>query len=100
MLDVLSDGFRQARDRFRGKAVISEENIDEAVADIRKSLLEADVEYGVAKAFLQRVKEQALGREVSLKAGKGEARLRVSAGDHFVQICQDELEKLMGPVDT
>lgn len=100
MLDVLSDGFRQARDRFRGKTVLSEENVEEAVADIRRSLLEADVEYGVAKKFLQQVKEQALGKEVQLKAGRGDSRMRVGAGDHFVQICQQELEKLMGPVDT
>lgn len=100
MLDVLSDGFRQARDRFRGKTVLSEDNLEEAVADIRKSLLEADVEYGVAKKFLAQVKEQALGKEVQLKAGRGDARMRVNPGDHFVQICQQELEKLMGPVDT
>lgn len=100
MLDVLSDGFRTATDKFRGKATLTEANVEEALGDIRKSLLEADVEYGVAKKFLADVKEQALGRVVQLKAGKGDVRMRVSAGDHFVQICQEELEKLMGPVDT
>lgn len=100
MLDVLSDGFRQARDRFRGKTVLTEENVEAAVADIRKSLLEADVEYGVTKKFLQQVKEQALGKEVQLKAGRGDSLMRVGAGDHFVQICQQELEKLMGPADS
>jgi signal recognition particle subunit SRP54 len=99
MLDVLSDGFRQAKDKLRGKATLTEENVKEALADVRRSLLEADVEYGVAKTFLQRVQSAALGRSVDLKAGRGEERLRVSAGDHFVRICKEELENLMGPVD-
>ena len=98
MMDVLSEGFRQARDKFRGKTTLSDENIDEALTAIRQSLLEADVEYGVAKKFLAEVKEQALGRQVQLKAGGG--AMRVSAGDHFVKICQDELVKLMGPADS
>jgi signal recognition particle subunit SRP54 len=99
MLDVLSDGFRQARDRIRGKTTLTEENIDEALGDIRKSLLEADVEYGVVRTFLSRVKEEALGRQVQLKAGTGGQAVRVGAGEHFVQICHDELAKLMGPAD-
>lgn len=100
MLDILSDGFRQAKERLRGKATLSEENITDAIADIRRSLLEADVEYGVAKKFLERVKEEALGQTVQTKAGKGAGAMRVSAGDHFVKICQTELENLMGPVDS
>ena len=100
MLDVLSDGFRQAKDRIRGKTTLTEENIDEALGDIRKSLLEADVENGVSRTFLSRVKEQALGRKVQLKAGDGTTGMRVGAGEHFVQICHDELAKLMGPADS
>jgi signal recognition particle subunit SRP54 len=100
MLDVLSDGFRQARDKFRGKATLTEENIEAAIGEIRRSLLAADVEYGVARKFLADVKEQALGQSVLLKAGAGTGALRVSAGDHFVKICQEELTKLMGPADA
>ena len=98
MLDVLSDGFRQARDKFRGKTTLNSDNIDEAIAAIRQSLLEADVEYAVAKKFLSDVKTEALGRSVQLKTAGG--GMRVSAGDHFVKICQDELVKLMGPGDA
>ena len=99
MLDVLNDGFRNAVDKFRGRTKLSEENIQAALEEIRKSLLEADVEYGVAKKFLREVKERALGTAVELKAGSGGERVKVSAGDHFVGICQEELENLMGPAD-
>ena len=97
MLDMLSEGFKKATSRFSGKAKLSEDNIVDALDDIRTSLLEADVEYGVVKLFLERVKSQALGQEVDLKAGKGSNKMRVTAGDHFTRICQDQLEQLMGP---
>lgn len=97
MLDVLTEGFKTARNRFRGKATLNQENITEALDDVRKSLLEADVEYGVTKNFLNRVKEKSLGQEVNLKAGTGKDRMQVTAGDHFIKICQEELEALMGP---
>ncbi|NRA64700.1 MAG: signal recognition particle protein [Pseudobacteriovorax sp.] len=100
MLDILSSGFKEAKLKFKGKTTLSEENVKEAVAAIRKSLLEADVEYGVTKQFLKRVQDKALGQEVSLKAGTGSGKMKVSAADHFVGICQEELEGLMGPVDT
>jgi signal recognition particle subunit SRP54 len=63
-------------------------------------LLEGDVEYGVVKKFLEEVKKEALGREVSLKAGTGAAAMRIGAGEHFVQICHDQLIKLMGEADS
>jgi len=100
MLDILSDGFRTAREAFTGKATLSEENIEEAISAIRKSLLEADVEYGVAKDFLARVKTEALGTIVSLKAGSGGQKVRVKPSDHFVSICKAELEALMGAPDA
>jgi len=98
MLDILSDGFRQAKERLQGKATLSPDNVREATEIVRQSLLEADVEYGVAKAFLARVSEAALGQTVQLKAGGG--KMRVSPGDHFINICREELEFLMGPVET
>jgi signal recognition particle subunit SRP54 len=100
MLDVLSDGFSKAKDKFRGKTTLTEDNIEDALGEIRRSLLEADVEYGVAKKFLADVKEKALGRTVQTKAGSGSGAMRVGAGEHFVKICQDELVNLMGPADA
>jgi signal recognition particle subunit SRP54 len=99
MLDILSDGFRVAREKITGRATLSEENINEAIGEIRKSLLEADVEYGVAKDFISGVKSKALGTDVALRAGAGTNRVRVTAADHFVQICKDELQSLMGEAD-
>jgi signal recognition particle subunit SRP54 len=100
MLDILSDGFRAARQAFTGKATLSEDNIEAAIGAIRKSLLEADVEYGVARDFIARVKAEALGTSVSLKAGTGDQKMRVTPSDHFVRICKSELEALMGEHDS
>lgn len=100
MLDIISDGFKRASEKFRGKSTLSEENLTEALQEIRRSLLDGDVEYSVAKNFLARVKEKSLGEVVSLKAGSGTDKIRVSPGDHFVKICKEELENLMGPVEV
>jgi len=100
MLDILSNGFKQARDKLKGVSTLSEENLKDALNEVRQSLLDADVEYGVAKNFLKKVQEGALGRTVQVRAGSGDARMKVRPGDHFVDICRQELENLMGPVDT
>jgi signal recognition particle subunit SRP54 len=99
MFDVVAEGFRSVRNRFEGKRKITEENIDNALKDIRMSMLEADVNFKITKEFIQRVKEKALGEVVKVKA-KGDEEVEVSPGDHFVKICHDELENLLGPVDT
>src|SRR3954463_1712468 len=101
MLETVSKGFRSAKNRLAGKAEISPELVDESLRDIRVSLLEADVAFDVVKKFVARVREKAIGATVQTtitdKQGK---KIKVSAGDHFVKICHDELEALMGPVDT
>ncbi|MBH24244.1 MAG: signal recognition particle protein [Myxococcales bacterium] len=98
MFDVVAKGFRDVKNRFQGKRELTEENISEALRDIRMSLLEADVNYRIAKRFIKRVKEKAVGEVVKIKAGTSD--IKVSPGDHFIKICHDELENLMGPVDT
>lgn len=99
MFDVVAKGFRDVKNRFQGKREISEENISDALREIRMSLLEADVNFKIAKDFVRRVKEKALGEIVQVKA-KGEETLSVTPGDHFIKICHDELENLMGPAET
>ena len=101
MLESVSKGFRAAKHRILGRAELTEELIDESLQEIRLSLLEADVALEVVRKFIATVREKSLGAVVPLSAkGKGGRRAKVSAGDHFVKICHDELEALMGPVDT
>ncbi len=96
MLETLSRGFRQARLKLQGRNLLTEENIQEALRDVRVSLLEADVELGVVRDFLAAVRERALGEVVQVKAGKGEHGVRVTPADHFVRICHEQLIELMG----
>jgi signal recognition particle subunit SRP54 len=70
-----------------GKKKLTEENISDAVREVRLALLEADVNYGVTKEFVKRVKEKALGDEL-IKS--------VTPGQQFVKIVHDELVALMG----
>ncbi len=104
MLETLSKGFKNARLKLQGKTTLSEENIKSALRDVRVSLLEADVELSVVRGFLSRVQERALGEVVTLKAPKSvpgmPPGMKVSAADHFIKICHDELVGLMGPVDA
>jgi len=100
MLDVVSKGFRAAKNRLRGQAEITEAVVDEALRDIRVALLEADVEFGVVKRFIADVREKAVGEVVQTRAATSKGRMTVTPADHFIKICHDELEALMGPVDT
>jgi signal recognition particle subunit SRP54 len=101
MLETLSKGFKNARLKLQGKTTLSEANISDALQDVRTSLLEADVELGVTKAFLERVKARSVGEVVTLKGPKkGPNGMQVTPGDHFIKICHDELVALMGPVDA
>ncbi len=100
MFDVVAKGFRDVRNRFEGKREITEENIDDALKDIRRAMLEADVNFKIAKDFIGRVKDKALGEVVKVKAKGKDEKVEITPGDAFIKICHDELEALMGPVDT
>ncbi|MGI6387964.1 MAG: signal recognition particle receptor subunit alpha [Desulfomonilia bacterium] len=100
MLEMLSGGFKKAQDLLQGKVVLQERHIDEAIKEIRISLLEADVEFHVVKQFIERVREKALGEIVRTRVSHGGRKLKATPGQHFVKICYDELVNLMGPVDT
>ena len=101
MLETVTKGFRAAKNRLAGKVEITPEMIDESLRDIRVSLLEADVAFEVVKKFVAQVREKAAGEVVktSITDKKGRT-MKVSPADHFIKICHDELENLMGPVDT
>jgi signal recognition particle subunit SRP54 len=100
VLETVSKGFKAARNKLKGRTEITPEVVDEALRDIRVSLLEADVAFDVVKRFVARVREKAIGEVVETKVKTEKGTLRVTPQDHFVKICHDELEALMGPVDT
>jgi signal recognition particle subunit SRP54 len=101
MLETVSKGFRSARNFLSGQAELTESNTDEALREVRLSLLEADVELNVAKTFLAKVKEATVGVTVGVE-GKDKKGNKVKLGpaEHFIKACYDELVALMGPVDT
>jgi signal recognition particle subunit SRP54 len=74
-----------------GRGRVTEANVSDAMRDVRKALLEADVNYNVAKQFCNEVKNAAIGAEVIKSLHPGQV---------MVKIVNDELTKLMGPVDT
>jgi signal recognition particle subunit SRP54 len=101
VLETLTRGFRSAKQRLSGVAELTDDVIDEALRDVRMSLLEADVEFNVTKAFLERVREKARGEQVKLRASaKDFGKVTITPEQAFIKICQDELTAMMGPVDT
>jgi signal recognition particle subunit SRP54 len=101
MLETISRGFRAAKQRLSGVAELTDDVIDEALRDVRMSLLEADVDFKVTKLFLERVKEKAAGEQVRLRAKSKEyGTVVITPEQAFIKICQDELTAMMGPVDT
>jgi signal recognition particle subunit SRP54 len=72
---------------IRGQGKITEDNISQSMRDVRRALLEADVNFKVAKAFVSRVQEKAEGKKVFTS---------VSPGQQFVKLIQDELVEFLG----
>ena len=62
--ESLSERFQEAFKKLRGKGKLNEEDVREALKEIRRALLEADVNFTVAKDFIKRVQEKAVGEEV------------------------------------
>jgi signal recognition particle subunit SRP54 len=100
VLETVAKGFKAARNRLKGRTEITAEVVDDALRDIRVSLLEADVAFEVVKRFVARVREKAVGEVVDTKVKTAKGKVQVTPQDHFIKICHDELEGLMGPVDT
>jgi signal recognition particle subunit SRP54 len=87
MFDNLTERLGQSLKSIRGQARLSEENIKEAMREVRMALLEADVALPVVREFTNRVKERAQGQEV-LKS--------LTPGQALVKVVQDELVTVMG----
>ena len=82
MFDALSDRLDGIFTSVRNRGRLSERDIDEVTREIRRALLEADVNVRVARAFIDRVKESALGADLSKS---------LSPGQQFIKIVHDEL---------
>jgi len=87
MFSQLGDKLQDIFKDLRGHGTISETNVNDAMRQVRLALLEADVDYQVAKRFVARVKEKALGEDV-LRS--------VTPGQQIVKIFHDELAALLG----
>ena len=87
MFENLTDKFEKAFKILKGHGQITEINVAETLKEVRRALLDADVNFKTAKDFTTVVKEKALGRDV-LKS--------VSPGQLMIKICHEELVELMG----
>ena len=87
MFENISSKIEKALHTLRGKGSITDINIAETVKEVRKALLDADVSYPIAKEFTDRVKQEALGRNVIQS---------IEPGQLMVKIVHEELTKLMG----
>ena len=91
MFESLTEKLSKTLRNLRGVGKLTEDNISEALSEVRKALLSADVHFRTAREFIDEVKEACLGQEV-LKA--------VSPGQQVVKIINDELIKLLGEGST
>jgi len=91
MFESLTDKFNDVFRKMSGRGRITEQNVRDAMQDVRKALLEADVHYKVVLKFCEDIVQKALGQEV-IKS--------LHPGQMMVKIVHDELVALMGPVDT
>src|SRR4029077_15011382 len=90
MFEGITKGLESALSFFGGQGKLTEKNIEDGLRAVQQALLEADVQYDVARDFTARVAQQAIGAEV-LKSLK--------PYEQFVGIVHQELVNLMGPVD-
>src|SRR3954467_14087303 len=87
MFENLSDKLQRAFKNLRGQGVITEENIGEALKEIRMALLEADVNFKVVKELIEHIREKSLGQEVMTA---------LSPTEQVVKIMRDEMVAILG----
>ncbi|MBF91590.1 MAG: signal recognition particle protein, partial [Rickettsiales bacterium] len=91
MFENLTDKISGIFDKLKGKGVIDEKSLSEALREIRVALLEADVSLEVAKDFIEKVKVKSLGKEVFKS---------VTPSQMIIKIVNDELTDLLGSKNT
>ncbi len=87
MFEALQGRLQQIISRLTGRGVLSEADVDAALREVRLALLEADVNFKVAKAFVERVREAAVGTQVLT---------HLAPGQQVVKVVHDELVRLLG----
>lgn len=87
MFESLQEKLEDALKRIRGQNKLTDDNVSEALTEVRRALLDADVNFNVTKSFIETVKEKSLGLEV-----KG----NVLPGQLMIKLMHDELVELMG----
>jgi signal recognition particle subunit SRP54 len=87
MFDNLSERLSKSFKNIIGQGRLTEENIKDAIRDVRRSLLEADVALPVIKPFIDKVQQRAIGKEVSTSLNPGQA---------FIKIVREQLSEVMG----
>src|SRR5579885_2021487 len=91
MFEGIQRNLSEALKKLRGRGRITDANVREAMLEVRKALLDADVNYTVANDFVQRVTQRSIGQQV----------LRtLDPSEQIFKIVYDELVALMGPVDS
>ena len=90
MFENLTQRLSDTVGKLRGQARLTEENIQDALRDVRMALLEADVALPVVRSFIEQVRTKAIGKEVIENLTPGQA---------FIKVVQDELVHLMGDVN-
>lgn len=87
MFDALSNKFETILKKLRGQGVLTEQNIADALKEVRLALLEADVNFKIVKEFIERVRQKAVGQDVLQS---------LTPGHHVVKIVMEELTGMMG----
>ena len=87
MFENLSERLNKTLKTLKGQGRLTDANIKDALRDVRRSLLEADVALPVVKTFINQVQERAVGQEISTSLNPGQA---------FIKIVKDELTQVMG----
>src|SRR5947208_16950908 len=90
MFEGITRALSEAFKKLRGRGRISESNVQEGMREVRRALLEADVNFNVANDFIKEVTEKSVGQKV-LET--------LDPSEQIVHIVYEELVKLMGPVD-
>ncbi len=91
VFEGLSSKLQETLDKLKGKGKLTEKDVDLAMKEVRLALLEADVNFRVAKNFIKKVKERSIGQEVMES---------LTPGQHVIKIVNEELTDLMGKEES